>query len=86
MSLELHEWDIHIVCRGTDDASGACGAAADNPRHHAGNFRHLRSLGEFVRTRAAPADLMAMGVSCHLPFRAQIALPFLVRAAQGTVN
>ena len=21
MSLQLHEWDIHIVCRGTDDAS-----------------------------------------------------------------
>jgi len=20
MSLELHEWDIHIVCLGTDDA------------------------------------------------------------------
>ena len=20
MSLELHEWDIHIVCRGADDA------------------------------------------------------------------
>jgi hypothetical protein len=31
MSLELHEWDIHIVCRGTDDASGAAGAAADDP-------------------------------------------------------
>jgi hypothetical protein len=22
MSLELHEWDIHIVRRGADDASG----------------------------------------------------------------
>jgi hypothetical protein len=40
MSLELHEWDIHIVSRGTDDASGAAGAAADDPPHQAGNFRH----------------------------------------------
>jgi hypothetical protein len=23
--FHLHEWDIHIVCRGTDDASGAGG-------------------------------------------------------------
>jgi hypothetical protein len=34
MSLQLHEWDIHIVCFGTDDANGAGGAAAyDPPRH-----------------------------------------------------
>jgi hypothetical protein len=26
MSLELHEWDIHIECFGTDDANGADGA------------------------------------------------------------
>ena len=35
MSLELHEWDIHIVCRGRDDASGAGGAAANDPPHQA---------------------------------------------------
>jgi hypothetical protein len=29
MLLQLHEWDIHIVCRGADDASGADGTAAD---------------------------------------------------------
>jgi tricorn protease len=28
MSSQLHEWDIHIVRRGADDASGAGGAAA----------------------------------------------------------
>jgi hypothetical protein len=27
-SFQLHEWDIHIVCRGTDDASGAGDTAA----------------------------------------------------------
>jgi hypothetical protein len=36
MSLELHEWDIHIECRGTDDASGAGGTAAHVPPRHAG--------------------------------------------------
>jgi hypothetical protein len=25
MSFQLHEWDIHIVCSGTDDASGVGG-------------------------------------------------------------
>ena len=25
MSSQLHEWDIHIVCRGTDVAGGAGG-------------------------------------------------------------
>ena len=32
MSSQLHEWDIHIVCRGAADASGADGTAADDPR------------------------------------------------------
>jgi hypothetical protein len=31
MLFQLHEWDIHIVCRGADDAGGAGGAAADDP-------------------------------------------------------
>jgi hypothetical protein len=26
MSLELHEWDIHIVCRGADDVYALRGA------------------------------------------------------------
>jgi hypothetical protein len=40
MSFQLHEWDIHIVCCGTDDASGASGtAAADDPLRQAGNVR-----------------------------------------------
>jgi hypothetical protein len=39
LSLELHEWDIHIVCCGTDGASGAGGAAADDPPHQACNVR-----------------------------------------------
>src|SRR5690348_9971345 len=30
-SFQLHEWDIHIVCRGTDDASGAGDTAAGRP-------------------------------------------------------
>jgi hypothetical protein len=25
MLFQLHEWDIHIVCRGADDAGGAGG-------------------------------------------------------------
>jgi hypothetical protein len=37
MSFRMHEWDIHIVCRGTDDASGAGGTAtAHDPPYHAG--------------------------------------------------
>jgi hypothetical protein len=40
LSLELHEWDIHIVCFGTDGASGAGGAAAHDPPRQAGTFRH----------------------------------------------
>ena len=41
MLFQLHEWDIHIVRRGTDDAGGAGGTgAADDPPHQAGNFRH----------------------------------------------
>jgi hypothetical protein len=43
MSLELHEWDIHIVSFGADDASGAGDAAAHDPPRNAprlaGNFR-----------------------------------------------
>jgi hypothetical protein len=31
MLFQLHEWDIHIVCRGADDAGGAGDAAADDP-------------------------------------------------------
>jgi hypothetical protein len=38
MSLELHEWDIHIVCRGADDASGAGGAAAHDPSRPGGGL------------------------------------------------
>ena len=38
-SFHLHEWDIHIVCRGTDDASGAGGtAAADEPPGQAAGY------------------------------------------------
>jgi hypothetical protein len=43
MLFQLHEWDIHIVCRGADDASGAGGEATDDPPRQAGNF-HLVSL------------------------------------------
>jgi hypothetical protein len=28
MSFQLHEWDIHIICRGTDGADGAGGGTA----------------------------------------------------------
>ena len=35
MSSQLHEWDIHIVCRGTDDASGAGDTAAHDPPRQA---------------------------------------------------
>jgi hypothetical protein len=42
MSFQLHEWDIHIVCRGADDAGGAGEAAAHvpprNAPHQAGTF------------------------------------------------
>jgi hypothetical protein len=38
MLFQLHEWDIHIECRGTDDASEAGGTSADDPPHQAGNF------------------------------------------------
>jgi Glyoxalase-like domain len=31
MSLQLHEWDIHIVCRGADDASGVRHALQRRP-------------------------------------------------------
>src|SRR5690348_4313660 len=38
-SFQLHGWDIHIVCRGTDDASGAGGtAAADEPPGQAAGY------------------------------------------------
>src|SRR4029077_18311624 len=42
MSYQLHEWDIHIVCRGADDAGGAGDAAAHNPQHQDGTFRRRR--------------------------------------------
>jgi hypothetical protein len=37
MLFQLHEWDIHIVCRGAGGAGGAGGAAADDPPRQAGN-------------------------------------------------
>ena len=42
MLFHRHEWGIHIVCRGADDASGAGGTAAadDQPQPRAGNFRY----------------------------------------------
>jgi hypothetical protein len=36
MSFQLHERDIHIVCRGTDDVSGAGGAAAQQGQQQRG--------------------------------------------------
>jgi hypothetical protein len=46
MLFQLHEWDIHIVCRGADDASGAGGAAAlDPPRHAASAVITARVAG-----------------------------------------
>jgi hypothetical protein len=31
MLFQLHEWDIHIVCRGADDASNAGDASDADP-------------------------------------------------------
>jgi hypothetical protein len=55
MSFQLHEWDIHIECRGADDASGAAGAAAaaHDPPHQAGNFRERNSLGQPSQLRGS---------------------------------
>ena len=44
MSLQLHEWDIHIVCRGANGASGAGGAAEDDPPRQPGYLPPLRYL------------------------------------------
>jgi hypothetical protein len=41
MSFQLHEWDIHIVCCGTDDAGGAGGAAAGDQPRQAFSFRRF---------------------------------------------
>jgi hypothetical protein len=38
MSFQLHEWDIHIVCRDADDVGGTGSAAADDPPRQAFNF------------------------------------------------
>ena len=53
MSFQLHEWDIHIVCRGTDDAGGAGGAAAHDPPHQA--FNRTRPSPHQAGSRTRPA-------------------------------
>jgi hypothetical protein len=45
MITQLHEWDIHIVCRGADDASGAGGAAADGPPRQAEQIATSAGMG-----------------------------------------
>src|SRR5690349_1380856 len=51
MLFQLHEWDIHIVCRYTDDASGAGGEAADDPPHQVWNFRHTSLQRDWLYPR-----------------------------------
>jgi hypothetical protein len=51
MSLELHEWDIHIVCHGAGDADGAGGAAAQVTGVEAGTeTRSAQKLFLIIRT------------------------------------
>ncbi len=57
MSLELHEWDIHIVCCGADGAGGAGdAAAAHDPPHQREPSPGLRPGSLVTRDSAVTAS------------------------------
>jgi anti-anti-sigma factor len=95
MPFQLHECDIHIVCRGTDDASGARGAAAAahdpsrNPPRWAGNFPPSKTPGRPAPVTAALATQLHTGArrvtrdASGLSFLHSASLRVLVLAARA---
>ena len=51
MSFQLHEWDIHIVCRGADDADGASGIRVNAVAPQPGARGDIAGAWRLSRTR-----------------------------------
>jgi hypothetical protein len=79
MLFQLHEWDIHIVRRGADDASGAGGTAAANDPPHQAHICRARPVS------AAPGRYLPHQAR-YLPHQAGICRTSPVTAAPGLVD